>query len=288
MRLEVGAEALPGMRLTQPLGRGAFGQVWEAQARDGSVVALKFLDCRHHSPSVVTGEVRALLALKSVEHPNLIRLHDVAAFSGYVVLNMERADGNLHALDEVYRETTGRNIYPDHMLDLLEQAAAGLDFLAAQARNLFGRSALLQHCDVKPANLLLLGDCLKVADFGLCRSTFVSPSRKGFMGTPPYAAPEQYEGRVTERSDQFALAVTWCEMVFGHRVFNPTALEDLRRPMMPVDLQKLREREYPVIARALDPRWTNRYPSCTAFVAALREAINAPRTRRGATVSVGT
>lgn len=287
MRLEIGAEAWPGTRLTQPLGRGAFGQVWEAKARDGSVVALKFLDCRDHAPSVVTGEVRALLAIRSVEHPNLIRVNDVAAFSGYVVLNMERADGNLYALEEAYRETTGRNVYPDHMLELLEQAAAGLDFLAAHARDLFGRSALLQHCDVKPANLLLVGDQLKVADFGLCRSAFISPTRKGIRGTVPYAAPEQYEGRVTERSDQFALAVTWCEMVSGRRVFNPAVLEEPPRPVMPVDLRQLREREYSVIARALAPRWTNRYPSCTAFVAALREAVIGSRPRKGAPLGVG-
>jgi serine/threonine protein kinase len=168
------------------------------RAPDGSVVALKFLDCRHHSPSVVSGEV-GLLALKCVEHPNLIRLHAVAAVSGYVVLSMERADGNLYALEEAYREATGRHIYPDHLLDLLEQAAAGLDFLATQARDVFGRSTVLQHCDVKPANLLLLGDCLKVADFGLCRSAFGSAGRKGFMGTPPYAAPGAVRGRATER-----------------------------------------------------------------------------------------
>jgi serine/threonine protein kinase len=286
MQFEVGTEALPGYRLTQPLGRGGFAEVWEARARDGSVVALKFLDCRHHSPSVVAGEVRALLGLRSLEHPNLIRVYDVAAVSNYVILTMERADGNLHALDEAYRETTGRPIYPDHLLDLMVQAAAGLDFFATQARDLFGRSTVLQHCDVKPANLLLVGDCLKVADFGLCRSAFGSTGRKGFMGTPPYAAPEQYEGRATERSDQYALAVTWCELVAGVRAFNPAALADPRRPIMPVDLQQLRECEYPVVARALAPSWTSRYPSCTAFVTALRAAVTNPRPTRPSAVGV--
>src|SRR5262245_4271157 len=125
MQLEVGKEALPGLRLTLPLGRGGFGEVWEARGRDGSVLALKFLDCRHHAPSVVSGEVRALLALKSVEHPNLIRLHAVSAVSNYLILAMERADGNLYALEEAYREVAGRHIDPAHLLDLLEQAAVG-------------------------------------------------------------------------------------------------------------------------------------------------------------------
>ena len=193
------------------------------------MIALKFLDCRHHSPAIIAGEVRALLNLKKIQHCNLIRIHAVTAISGYVVLSMERADGNLYDLEGAYREATGRNIYPEHLLDLMEQAATGLDFLAGRAPDLFGRSAVMQHCDVKPANLLLVGDCLKVADFGLCRSAFAG-SGKSFMGTPPYAAPEQYEGRVTERSDQYALAVTWCELVAGHRVMRPIISGPCGRP----------------------------------------------------------
>lgn len=282
MKLEAAVEALPGTWLTQPIGRGGFGEVWEARTRDGTLVALKFLDCRHHAPSTVVREVRALLALKALEHPCLIRMHDVTALAGYLVLTMERADGNLNDLRDVYRETTGRNIYPDHLLDLLEQAAEGLDFLATRANDVFGRPAVLQHCDVKPANLLLVGDQLKVADFGLCSSAFASAAGPGLMGTPPYAAPEQYEGRVTERSDQFSLAVTWCELVAGSRVFNPVTLYDPAHPVLPIDLSKLREHEYPVIARALDPRWTHRFPSCTAFIQALRTAVTTVRPNRPA------
>jgi serine/threonine protein kinase len=270
---------LPGTKLTRLLGRGGFGEVWGGKLSDGSSVALKFLDCRNLSPVAVVGEVRALLHLRHLEHPNLIRIYGVSAVAGYVVLSMERADGNLYDLQDVYRESTGRCIAPDHLLDLLEHAAAGLDFLASRPADGLGRVTALQHCDVKPANLLLVGEGLKIADFGLCTSTFASAGRR-FMGTPPYAAPEQYEGRTTERSDQYALAVTWCELVAGERVFYPGALREPQGPKMPVDLSKLREREYPVVARALDPRWTHRWPNCREFIAALRQAVNAPRRPR--------
>lgn len=275
--LAKGAKPLPGTTLTQVLGRGAFGEVWEARKADGSLLALKFMDCHSLSPSAVAGEVRALLGLRKFEHPNLIRVDAVNAIAGYVVLSMERADGNLNDLQDIYREATDRNISPDHLLDLMEQAASALDYLASNSSDHLGRGAVLQHCDVKPGNLLVVGDVLKVADFGLCTSTFASGRGKGFLGTPPYAAPEQYEGRATARSDQYALAVTWCQLVAGERVFNPLALEGPPRPVIPIDLRKLREAEYPIVARALAPLWTNRWPSCGDFVAALRQAAEGPR-----------
>jgi hypothetical protein len=85
-----------------------------------------------------------------------------------------------------------------------------------------------------------------------------------------------YEGRVTTHTDQYALAVTYCELVTGGRVLVPA--NQYRPPLTPpVDLKKLRSNEYPVIARALDPNWTGRFPNCKCFVSALREAVQKPR-----------
>ena len=274
--LEVGAEPIPGHRLNYPLGQGGGGIVWEAQARDGSLVALKFLDCRNLPPTLVANEIRVLLKLRELRHPNIIRLLDVCATQQYIVLKMERADGNLHELQEVYFEETGKPTPPDHLLDLLDEAAIGLDFLAEQPRPGLGSAGHgMQHCDVKPSNLLIHNDGLKIADFGLCMSSLSLTHGKRFMGTPPYAAPELYEGRVTTHTDQYALAVTYCELVSGGRVmrqdYRPNPSE------APVDLGKLRSNEYPVIARALDPSWTTRFPNCKSFVTALREAVQKPR-----------
>jgi serine/threonine protein kinase len=278
VRLDPGLQAIPGHRLSRLLGRGAFGEVWEALDAQGRPVALKFMDCRTKSHSLISSEIRVLRALRELQHPHIIEFQGVYASAQYVILSMERADGNLDDLRQAYLEETGQNILPEHLLELLEQAATALDFLAGvqlPGFNLASRG--VQHCDIKPSNLLLVGDRLKVADFGLCAGTSWQTHRNAWKGTPPYAAPELFRGQATIGTDQYALAVTYCAMVAGARMLaQGTATAD-GPPLMPVDMSKVRRNEIPVLARALHPQPACRYPSCRAFVAALRAAIQRPR-----------
>jgi len=123
----------------------------------------------------------------------------------------------------------------------------------------------------------LVGDTVKVADFGLCAVTGFETGLSGFRGTPPYAAPELYEGRTTSRTDQYALAVTFCELCMGPRAFvkDCNGFPCFRGP--PIDLTRLRDPEFLVVGRALSERWIDRYPSCREFVAALKRASCSPR-----------
>jgi serine/threonine protein kinase len=235
-------------------------------------VALKFMDCRTRSATMIAGEVRILRGLAELRHPNIISLLGVHASSKYLVLVMERADGNLADLREVYQDQTGGNIPPEHALDLLDQAAEALDFLAEIKLPGVIRAGGLQHCDVKPSNLLLVGDTLKVADFGLCAGSGWQTHTGGWKGTLPYAAPELYNGSATRGTDQYALAVTFCELVMGDRPFFKTDGKQPPPVGMPLDMTKLREREFPVIVRALHPYPSSRWPSCKAFMQALRKA----------------
>jgi serine/threonine protein kinase len=266
---------MPGLRLRCRLGSGGFGEVWEASTADDKVVALKFLDARKRSSGLINSEIRVLRGLKELRHPNIIAFHGVHVVSHYVILQMERADGNLSDLQQAYLDETGKNIPTDHCLELLDQAAVALDFLTAQKPPGFSWSAGgMQHCDVKPTNLLLQGEVLKVADFGLCASTSGLTHRNSWRGTPPYAAPELYKGAASSRTDQYALAVTYCELCLGRRTFRDINLD---APDMPIDLGSVRQREAVVLARALAPNWTARWPSCREFVAALKEAVRPPR-----------
>jgi serine/threonine protein kinase len=273
-----GLDQIPGYQLIQQIGAGAFGVVWEAKGRDGEPVALKLLDCRTLSRSQIADEVRVLRALSELRHPHIIRLLSIQPSAHRLVLVMEKADGNLHDLRQVYRQETGKNIPLDHALELLEQAAEALDFLAGLKLPALPSSRGLQHCDIKPSNLLLLGECLKVADFGLCAGTsWQTHTRAGWRGTPPYAAPELYHGKPAVGTDQFALAVTFCNLVMGERPFWKHARPQDAPAGMPIDLTKLREHEVSVIARALHPQPSLRWSSCRAFIDALRQANVYPR-----------
>jgi serine/threonine protein kinase len=248
---------------------------------DGRPVALKFMDCRTKSRSMISSEIRVLRALRELQHPHIIEFRGVHASAQYVILSMERADGNLEDLHQAYLDETGHNILPEHLLELLEQAAKALDFLAGvqlPGFNLASRG--VQHCDVKPSNLLLVGDRLKIADFGLCAGTNWQTHRNAWKGTPPYAAPELFRGQATTGTDQYALAVTYCEMVAGLRPIVAGAIEGEGPPLMPIDMTKMRRDEVPVLARALHPQPACRYPSCQAFIAALRATTQKPRQSR--------
>ena len=276
--LEAGMEPVRGYTLIEKLGRGGSGVVWLASSPTGEEVALKFIQCKNRSSISLSKEVRVLLRLRDVKHPNIIDLKDVVATSNYLVLVMELADGCLAELQRAYLQETNRPIPPDHLLELLEQAAEALDFLAHQpVPSIVNSGTGMQHCDVKPSNLLLLGDSLKVADFGLCMSSLGWTQGNRFIGTPPYAAPELYKGKVTRQTDQYGLAVTFCELCTNGRVFVDNIVDSLDGPICPINPARLRTNESEVIMRAIDPDWTNRWGSCTEFITKLNEAMAEPR-----------
>ncbi|MGH9676433.1 MAG: protein kinase domain-containing protein, partial [Candidatus Acidiferrum sp.] len=249
--LEAGAEPVLGFRLRMRLGAGAFAEVWDATTPAGSHVAMKFIDSRSKDAALLRAEIRILQALTNARHPNLIQLLGVYASSHYMVLCMERAEGNLQELREVYWESTGQHIPVDHLLEILEQAASGLDFLSGLRLPGFNQSSSgMQHCDVKPSNLLLLGETVKVADFGLCAGEGQRTHKKGWRGTPPYAAPELNRGRPSPTTDQFGLAVTYCDLLAGDKFFFPAETWG-RGSTISVNLSKVPERQRPVLERAL-------------------------------------
>jgi serine/threonine protein kinase len=271
MTLESGAKPVPGYTLTNPLGAGAFSEVWEAKHDDGKKLAFKFLDCRKLSPSAIASEVKLLRSLTGLNHPHIIPLTGVHSWGKYLILMMELADGSLDDLYRTYRGETDADMPTDHALDLLEQAAQALDFLGTAKLTTAAGSRGLQHCDIKPSNLLLVGHRLKVADFGLCAGSGWH-MHTGWKGTHPYAAPELFNGAAAPGTDQYALAVTYCKMVMGDRAFYKGTGDGRPPAGPPLDFTKMRETEFPVIARALHPYPSSRWPSCKAFIQALRGA----------------
>jgi serine/threonine protein kinase len=263
--LEAGLEAFPGYHLRRLLGFGSFGEVWEAEGEDGAHVALKFLPAERQQAT--PGELRSLQAIRQVLHPSLIRVHRVWCHLGYIVVAMELADGSLADLQVGYRDQRGTTIPPEHVCLLLSQAAAGLDFLNGRRHHIEDQLVSVQHCDIKPSNILLFGDTVKLADFGLAALLAGPTMACRPRGTPSYAAPEVFRGRLSRHSDQFALAVTYHELRTGRLPFaDPprTLRPDYFHP--PPDLSALAAKERPILARALSPSPEERWSSCGEFI----------------------
>lgn len=271
--LEAGLEPFPGYHLHRRLGSGSFGEVWEAVGPQRAPLALKFLPC--DSTSSVVREIRSVQAISQLRHPNLIRIDRIWCYQRFLVIAMELADGNLADLLESYRSQGGEAIAPEHVCLLLSEAAEALDFLNARRHRINGRVVAIQHCDVKPSNLLLVGnDTLKVADFSLSSSISSQVETRCRSGTLNYCAPEIFQGRLSNQTDQYALAVTYCLLRGGCLPFHdtPTTFQSSYTRPTP-DLTMVSPAERPILARALHAVPQNRWPSCGELMARLSRVI---------------
>jgi serine/threonine protein kinase len=263
-----GHEPVPGYKFERKIGHGGFGEVWRGSGPDGRPVAIK---CVPLGGSGERGELRAADLMLDVRHPNLIALHDARPIGGYLVIFMELADRTLADRLAEARRAGHPGIPREELLGYMTEAAGALDFLNAGGPN----RPPAQHRDVKPQNLLLSGSTLKIADFGLARCLENSVGTHTGCHTPVYAAPEFFKNQVWSRSDQYCLAVTYCELrggklPFSGSIYSVTNGHQRGEP----DLSMLPEEERPVIRRALAKTPKHRWPTCAALVAALRDGPN--------------
>lgn len=275
LSLRGGKELWSGFTLVRIRGHGGFGHVWEAASPSGERVALKFIRCGNNLTA--TQEVRNILRVRALDHPHLVRIHDVRCDRGYVIVSMELADGSLEDLLEVSHDENGAALPLEHVCHYLAQTACAIDFLNAPIHETDGVRAGIQHGDVKPANLLLFGDVVKVADFGLSRLLTNSVVAHGRTGTLAYVAPEVFEGQISRWADQYALAVTYVELRTGQLPFAtiPQRFGPLQ-PRSEPDLSLLPAPERGILTRALAKRPPDRWPTCAEMMAQLAKLSTSP------------
>lgn len=273
---EAGASPFAGYRLVRLRGRGGFATVWEATAPDGSLIALKFMSA-HNSVSTIR-ELRALRAFAAFSHPSLLPINQVWSIPGQIVIGMELAEGSLLDLMMLYADEFQKPIEVPRLLRYMGEVATALDFLNARRHQWDGRTVGFQHGDIKPNNVLLVGDQAKLADYGLATPTLGPKTPCHRHGTLEYVAPEVIQGYAADTSDQFSLAVSYVLLRTTRFPFPAPPPPDQvgRGWVRPApDLSHLTAAEQPVVARALSVIPQNRFPTCMALVLALAKALNA-------------
>jgi serine/threonine protein kinase len=258
----------PGYSLCQFLGNGGFGEVWSAKTAKGEPVALKFLCCGSRRGSLQ--ELRSIQLVLSLSHPLLVEIKNVWAARDYVVVAMELADGSLADVFDLYQTEAGTPLPAEDLVPFLAQAAEALDFLNVPQHTVGGQLLGIQHCDISPGNLLLFDQAVKLSDFSL--TTAFSGISKDHVaaGKPAYAAPEVFQRRLSNRTDQYALAASYCVLRSGRLPFpdTPDTFDPNYTRSVP-ELSVLTSVERKAIERALAVQPQDRWNSCREMVSHL-------------------
>ena len=262
-------EPIPGYRVIQRIGAGGYGEVWTAQAPGDLTKAIKFVYGLLDEDRAAR-ELKALNRIKGVRHPFLLSLERIEVVDGQLVIVTELADGSLKDRFDEYRKKGQPGIPRDELLSYLRDAADALDYMSDQHS--------LQHLDVKPENLLLLGGRTKVADFGLVKD--IHDHTASLMGglTPVYAPPEVFEGRPSRKSDQYSLAIVYQEMLTGVLPFPGRTAAQLAAQHLNAKprLSSLPINDQASVARALAKKPTERYATCRELIDELTETGKRP------------
>jgi eukaryotic-like serine/threonine-protein kinase len=228
VRLSVG-DRIGRFEILGPLGRGGMGDVF--RARDPQLlrqVAIKVLRTGFWGePDRQRRFEQEARAAASLNHPNVVAVHDVGVHKGTAFIVTELLEG------ETLRERmNGRPLPPRKAVDYAIQIASGL---AA------GHDRGLVHRDIKPENLFVTKDGrVKILDFGLAKMIDPAPSDEAtatitidgvqigpVIGTAAYMSPEQARGlRTDHRSDIFSTGAVLYEMLAGFAPFRRTTTAD--------------------------------------------------------------
>jgi serine/threonine protein kinase len=272
-RIETMAEPLPGYRLIERLGGGGFGEVWKAEAPGGLFKAIKFvygdLEAADDDSARAEQERKALCRLieRDIRHAFILSLERIEIVDKrQLIIVSELADRTLW---DRYRECRGQGlpgIPREELLRYLTDTAEALDYMNTQHQ--------LQHLDIKPQNLFLVHNHVKVADFGLVKLLEGITTNVTGGVTPVYAAPETFEGKVSRFSDQYSLAIVYQELLTGQRPYTGQTLRQLvlQHCQGTPDLKSLPEFDRPIVLHAMAKNHEERFPTCLQFVDALRLA----------------
>ncbi len=265
-------------RLCERLGSGGMGEVFRVSHTVlGRSYALKVLrrDIGNQDAEAAGRFLREARAAARIKHRHIVDVFDFGYLDdGRPYLVMEMLEG-----ESLSARLADGPIEPRVALAMARQLASAL-----AAAHEVG----VVHADVSPSNVLLVGDDVKLVDFGLAqlrndptRAASEQPAEYVF-GTPSYIAPEMIRGLpAEERSDQYSLGAVMFEMLTGRTPYRASNLRELcvmhlRAPIPSLDGDWTPPAEVDrLIARCLAKQAKDRFPSMRALEAALVDAEQA-------------
>jgi serine/threonine-protein kinase len=255
-------------KILASLGSGGFGAVYLAEDTwIDKKVAIKV----PHRQSVDFGELlREPRLLASLNHPNIVSVITAEKLENTFFIVMEYVQGE--TLENIIAREGALDLR--RALDLICQICNGLDYAHTQG---------VIHRDLRPANMLVAESGLvKVADFGTSRFLELTDKGTTVIGSPPYMAPEQFQGKAVFASDIYSLGVSMYQLLTGVLPYDVPLPKDIAR-LMRGDLvapPHQRNARVPravsaVVMRALSPAIPERYQRASELL----EDLLAARTR---------
>ncbi|XP_073684568.1 serine/threonine-protein kinase BRSK2 isoform X2 [Garra rufa] len=205
-------------RLEKTLGKGQTGLVkLGIHCITGQKVAIKIVNREKLSESVLMKVEREIAILKLIEHPHVLKLHDVYENNKYLYLVLEHVSGG-ELFDYLVKK--GR-LTPKEARKFFRQIISALDFCHSHS---------ICHRDLKPENLLLdERNNIRIADFGMASLQVGDSLLETSCGSPHYACPEvirgeKYDGR---RADVWSCGVILFALLVGALPFDHDNLRQL-------------------------------------------------------------
>ena len=266
-------------RIERELGQGGMATVYLAEdLKHRRQVAVKVLRPELAESLGVERFLREIETTANLRHPHIVPLYDSGEAGGFLFYVMPLVEGE-SLRDRLARE---KQLSLDDATRIAAEVADALTYA-------HGRGVI--HRDIKPENILLEGEHAVVADFGIARAVRAAAASSltqagTSIGTPAYMSPEQAAGErdLDGRSDIYALGCVTYEMLAGQPPFTGPTVESVVHQHLAADPRPVRQLRpmlpaavSDTLARALAKNPVDRFPTPTAFAAALR-ADSARRT----------
>jgi eukaryotic-like serine/threonine-protein kinase len=195
-----------GYQIAECIGSGGMGEVYKAYNRFlNRFAAVKILYQKEYAERFKN----EAYIQSSVNHPNIARLYEYAAYGDKPCIVMEYVEGE--SLDSLLRRKG--KLSNEETENIVRQIVSALAYLHKRE---------IMHRDIKPQNFKIQFDgTVKMLDFGIAKNKY-SPklTQLGFVvGTTEYLAPEQFLQQEELKSDVWALAVLTYELLTGYMPF---------------------------------------------------------------------